>query len=217
MRIGSQEAIPLIINPLSLPTKRQRVGGGAYLTSSNLVAADAPSFPRLSQFFNWLWDKLCSLLPFLFSKKKPQEQIPPSLDADILAILGKPKEPQTTPIEEPLPPSRSIGKKSQQLVIEGVLAWSLGGLPMFLQTQATEGATAALEKISERIFPSISENWRKAGSLAIGFTGVWYTSNQYGYPTGWVPPAARTMQVISLAAQVQLSSLLNSLLPQANR
>lgn len=83
--------------PVSVSTEPPRPR--TFSTESVLVSPFAPTFPRLSHFFTWIWSYLRPLFSFFIPKKEPEPA--PSPSPEVLQALADPKQKPLPPEELP--------------------------------------------------------------------------------------------------------------------
>lgn len=186
------EQSPHIMQPVSVssPILPQRP---SFSAESTLVSPYAPTFPRLSRFFNWLWSWLRS---FFQSPEKPKAAPTPSPET-LQAIRNAEKEtgswfdPTTIGIglagvgfcywqwERVYPIASAIPGK---ILAIPALIWST--VPSMIAIQANTVLTSKIEQKGRAYLPTAPAWMIKGASLTAASAAVWYTTNYLGYPMG---------------------------------
>ncbi len=170
----------------------------SYSTESTLVSPYAPTFPRLSRFFTWLWDWIRSIFQ---SPEKPKPAPAPS-PAALQAIQIAQAEKEAASESWLDTPTLGIGLLGVSLcywqwervhpiataipgkimAIPGVL-WSM--VPSMIATAANSALNSKIEQKARQYLPAATPGWMiKGASLTAASAAVWYTSDYLGYPMG---------------------------------
>lgn len=185
-------------NSLSTPAPAQvepaPVRGEGYSLESTLVPPQAPTFPLLSRFFNYLWSWVSPLFSLFRSNKKAKP--PPA--PDVLRAI------HTAQVKKYAPYKMAFKTVKEHIVptaFPGALAWYFNHLPSFVAQQGVKATTATIEYAARYLFPTLSSLRVKGTSLVAASAIAWVAAEKLGYPMGKLYLFFTVVSVISLRSQ----------------
>lgn len=163
--------------PQSAPTTTQDRWVRPPATASSLSSPHAPKWgDTVLSFFDWIIAKFLSLFTWCMPKKaKPVSTSPPP---EFARAVQQAKEAE-------IANQSKIPGIIQNGIISYGASWYFDShtpFTMFVANQAINASSYAIEKVAEQIFPKISQNLRKLGSVSLAIPTVLRATNQLGYP-----------------------------------
>lgn len=201
----SHQTLAQLIEPIPIRQKN------SFTRSSSLYSPhDSGLKEMVTNFFNWIWESICSLFSWCFPKKK-----------DALANKTEKDHPPQELVKADAM-ARQRARANQNRVPALIINLAIGGATAkgidyvgilgnrnfnaFVANKSVEGSTYVLEKIATCTLPQISSEYIKAASLSISATSVWMVCRYLGHDLNYlylVSTGFKAYQIISKSAEAR--------------